>query len=346
MQNILEKTEIKASAPCRIDMGGTLDIKTLYYPLRHYSPCTFNLAIGLRTEIRLLPYKNGIIKVSSKGFDSVEYPLESAPFDHDLGLMFAIASYFNAQGVHILIDSSSPPRSALGGSSAAAVALVAAFSKICEYTGEPRFSKEKIAFLAHSIEESVAGVPCGFQDQLAAVYGGVNAWHWSATNDNPPYKREVIAEKSDFKKLEQNILLAYCGIPHESKDINSKWIKQFLTGKNRNIWNQIISWTQKFVHALSDGDIEEAAEYMKKETAARTQMTPNVFDSTGQMLVHAAEKNQCGARFTGAGGGGCIWAIGEVDQINRLTGVWEEILAPVNTACLLDLNIDEKGVTV
>jgi len=99
-QRILEKKPIEASAPCRIDMGGTLDIRTFYYPLRHLSPCTFNIAVGLRTRVRLLPHHNDRIKISSRGFKSAEFPISRAPFAHPLGLMLAIAVYFNAKNIH------------------------------------------------------------------------------------------------------------------------------------------------------------------------------------------------------------------------------------------------------
>lgn len=91
---ILEANPIVASAPCRIDMGGTLDIATFYYPLRHLSPCTVNLALSMRTHVRLLPFRQGQIKISSKGFRSATFALERAPFSHPLGLMFAIGAFF------------------------------------------------------------------------------------------------------------------------------------------------------------------------------------------------------------------------------------------------------------
>ena len=59
-----------------------------------------------------------------------DFPADRAPFRHPLGLMFATAAFFNAQGVHIRLRSDSPPRSALGGSSVAAVALVRAFMEV------------------------------------------------------------------------------------------------------------------------------------------------------------------------------------------------------------------------
>ncbi|MGD9082856.1 MAG: galactokinase, partial [Desulfobacterales bacterium] len=232
-KSFIESHQIEASAPCRIDMGGTLDISTFYYPLGHLFPCTVNMAIDLRTRIRFFPYDSGMVKISSKGFTSATYPLDESPFDHPLGLMFAIAAYFRAEGVHIDINSSSPPRSALGGSSAAAVALVGAFSYIFEQMGVKPLSRIHIALLAQALEASVAGVPCGLQDQLAAVYGGVTAWTWQAGVGKPYFRKKIIVRKKSFNDLKRHLLLAYCGVPHESKDINKKWVRQFLSGKNR-----------------------------------------------------------------------------------------------------------------
>ncbi len=175
---ILENETIFASAPCRMDMGGTVDLSTFYYPLRHLSPCTFNLAIDLKTTASLFPFDNGKVKITSRGFKSATFSLEKAPFAHPLGLMFAIVSYFNLSGIHVIIDSASPPRSALGGSSAAAVALIAALCKLFRKAQKPAMTRLQIARLAHAIESSIAGVPCGLQDQLAAVYGGGYSGYW------------------------------------------------------------------------------------------------------------------------------------------------------------------------
>ena len=325
-------------------MGGTLDISTFYYPLRYLSPCTVNLAMGLRTRVRLLPYDKGMVKVSSKGFESAKYPLDKAPFDHPLGLMFAIAAYFRAEGVHIDIDSSSPPRSALGGSSAAAVALVAAFSKVFEQKGAKPLSRKQIVVLAQALEASVAGVPCGLQDQLAAVYGGVNAWYWQEGVGKPYFRKKVIVRKKSFNDLKRHLLLAYCGVPHESKDINKKWVRQFLAGKNRELWAEIVACTQKFTEALTALNFKDASVLMNREVAIRRKMTPEVLDDVGEELVDSAVKNNCGARFTGAGGGGCIWALGEVEEIDNLKRIWEKVLSSRKDARLLDVTIDSEGL--
>ncbi len=348
LRTILETQPVEASAPCRIDMGGTLDIPIFYYPLRHLSPCTFNIALGLRTRVRLTPYASNMIKISSRGFEDAEFQMDSAPFKHPLGLMFATAAYFNADGVHIEIESQSPPRSALGGSSSAAVALVAAFFQLTKQHSESDIvlNRRKIALLAYKIEETVAGVPCGIQDQLAAAYGGVNVWHLQANPEQSVFSKKVAVNKSFHKKFERHLLLAYCGIPHESKDINAQWVKQFLSGKHRKHWAEIIDCTHTFVDAIAKRDIKLAVSCMNRETDIRREMTPEVLDGVGQKLVKIAIKNGCGARFTGAGGGGCIWALGDIENIDRLKEVWEETLSPTDEGGLLEVKIDSKGVVV
>ena len=102
--------------------------------------------------------------------------------------------------------------------------------------------------------------------------------------------------------------------------------------------------TQKFVDAMGRKNYKEAAAAMNKEVSIRCQMTPGVLDKMGQDLVASAVQNNCGARFTGAGGGGCIWALGEMDDIYRLKPVWQELLAGKKGAGLLDVSIDSEGL--
>ncbi len=293
-----------------------------------------------------MPFDDGIVKISSTGFKDAKYPIDEVPFDHPLGLMFAIAAYFRAGGVHIEINSASPPRSALGGSSVAAVSLIAALLKVRELQGEEPVSIDKIAMLAHAIEESVAGVPCGIQDQLSAAYGGVNAWFWVRAVNGPSFIRKAILEKPLHNDLEKHLLVAYCGKPHVSKDINGRWVRSFLAGYDREKWKEIITCTQKFIESLCNQNYKDACTFMNRETGIRKMMTPDVLDDMGNKLFEAAMENNCGARFTGAGGGGCLWALGDVKDIQQLSDIWRNILSINKDACLLDVKIDSEGLKV
>jgi D-glycero-alpha-D-manno-heptose-7-phosphate kinase len=349
VQDILKSETIQASAPCRVDMGGTLDISTFYLPLAHVFPCTVNLALDLRTTVRLLPYPEGFIRVSSQGFESVAYALEALPLDHPLGLVFAVAAHFHVGGIHICIDSDSPPQSALGGSSAAAVALIGAYQRLLQKASrrQPAEASE-IALLAHSIESITAGVPCGLQDQLAGVYGGVNAWHWiwrwNPGGCNEAFQRERLLDPGRYSALDNSILLAYCGIPHASKNINDRWVRQFLSGGFQKEWAEIAECSRAFRDALKVMDYEELARWMNREVDIRCRLTPDVLDETGRLLVEAARSQGCGARFCGAGGGGCIWAIGEAGALSGLKKSWLQILAETSGGGLLRAHIARDGL--
>ncbi len=343
----LEGEPVVFSAPCRVDMGGTLDLPTFFVPLAPLHPCTVNLALELRTTVRLEPHVRGRLKVSSRGFPGLDAPRDRPPFRHPLGLFFAAAAMFGAEGVHVRIDSASPPRSGLGGSSVAAVALVRALLEVRRRGGgggdiapEPA----RVARIAQAIEEAVAGVPCGMQDQLAAACGGVNAWEWKAADPAAPFRRRRLLSRTGAKRLEKSLLLAYLGVPHDSADVNGRWIRDFLAGRGRAAWREIASLSRSFAAALQEGDLPRAAEAMSRETAIRRRMTPEVVDELGRRLLDAARRRACGARFTGAGAGGCLWALGPPEAIAGLQAEWAELLAPRPGAALLPVGIAGRGL--
>ena len=159
---------------CRIDLGGTLDLSTFFLPLNYLRPSTFNIALDMRTTVTLLPWRDNYVKISSKGFDSAEFEASKAPFNHPMGLMFASAAFFNAHGVHVQIESSSPPRSALGGSSAAAVAMIASFF---------RALGQEIHYNADDVQDH--GEP--LQDGLSSLFSDPSDNPGSDCIDSPYY---------------------------------------------------------------------------------------------------------------------------------------------------------------
>lgn len=342
-KSILEKKTVRASVPCRIDFGGTLDISTFYLSLQAVDPLSINIALDLRTHVVLEPFLSGKVKVSSRGFEPAVFNKGEAPFNHPMGLMFCVANYFDAHGVHINIKSTSPPKSALGGSSSAAVAIISAFYSAL---GKP-IHPDNIAWLAHYLEASVAGVPCGMQDQLAAAYGGVNQWHWKMGNTAPAYHQvKLIESEAQIDRFNQNLIVAYCGIPHVSKDINNRWVKSFIHGSARDAFVEISRITKSFGKAVNQKKFLKAGELMNNETALRLELTPDVLDETGLALFKAARSVNCGARFTGAGGGGCIWSIGRQSDIENLKPIWHKILNPIENAKILNTKIENKGIIV
>jgi D-glycero-alpha-D-manno-heptose-7-phosphate kinase len=222
--------------------------------------------------------------------------------------------------------------------------LIWAFCKVLARQGADMPEPKAVALLAQAIEQSIAGVPCGLQDQLAAAYGGVNGWYWMDAPMPPDFSHRRVVPESAYPELERSILVAYCGIPHVSKDINATWVRQFVEGRHRERWHEIVEQSRRFVDAVGSGDYDLAAKAMNRETDIRRELTPDVLDDMGESLVSAAVRHGCGARFSGAGGGGCIWALGTPDKIGVLRRVWRQLLAKRYAAKILDTAIDTSGL--
>jgi len=342
---LLEKDPIKSSAPCRIDSGGTWDIKTLALPLEGVVPVTVNLAIDLRTYATLLPYKSGWVKISSDDFDAQEaYPLAEAPFNSPFGLFFAIASFFKFHGLEIVIRSTAPIKAGLGGSSTAAVATIKAFSLVKALFHEKEIEKGDILHLAYHLEDGVNVGMCGLQDQGAAVFGGVNKWIWKYSREGRPFERESILDENGQKEISKRILVAYSGRRHLSARINRLWIEGFLGGKTRSGWIELNGIVSRFASNIKEGKWKEGAEELRNEVAIRKEITPEAFTPIITRLIQESERVGCGARFTGAGGGGTVWAIGEIDDIQELRDIWAHILKGTKRGGILECAVDAIGV--
>ncbi len=347
LESLLKSSQkpITASAPCRIDSGGTWDIKALALPLEGVMPVTVNLAINLRTDVTLLPYKSGWVKVSSDNLDFQEaYLFVNIPFNSQFGLFFAIASFFEFHGLEIVIRSSSPVMAGLGGSSTGSVAAIKAFSVIKALLHEEEIEKGDILHLAYHLEDGVNGGMCGLQDQGAAVFGGVNKWVWNYSREGRPFERESILDEDGQKEISKRIVVAYSGRRHLSARINRLWIEQFLGGKTRSGWIEVNRIVNRFALHIKERKWKEGAEDLRNEVAIRKEITPEAFTPIITRLIQESGRVGCGARFAGAGAGGTVWALGEIDDIQELREIWAHILKGTKRGEILECAVDPIGV--
>lgn len=345
-KKMLEKNPIEVSAPCRVDSGGTWDIKAMAIPLEHIIPVTINIALSLRTRITLSPFKDGCIKITSEGFKNTEEynTKNNLPFNSPFGLFLAAINHFGFHGLEVTIKSDSPVKSALGGSSTALVALIKALSELRILFGEKGLSRRQILHLGYHIEDGISGGNCGIQDQAAAVYGGVNLWTWRYSHGSHPFSRETLIEGKDADEISRCITVAFSGKSHVSARMNRSWVKDFLSGKTRSGWIKANETVKGLAKAIKEKDWQSAAGFLRDEMKIRRKITPDALIPVTSDLIYRAERIGCGARFTGAGAGGSLWAIGEPDKIREVEEAWGDILAPINGAGILRCNVDPVGV--
>ena len=345
LRSLLKKQPLEASAPCRIDTGGTWDIKALALPLEGIEPTTVNIALNLRTTVRLLPYKNNWIKISSEGFGYKKgFHKDRLPFHPPFGLFFAATSYFGFHGMEVRISSQSPVKSALGGSSTALVALIKALTKASVLLGNKELAQRDILHLGYHLEDGISGGNCGIQDQAAAVFGGVNQWKWHYGNRTTPYERIPLLDRKGQTELSRRLLVAYSGKSHVSSRTNRNWTKDFLSGMTRKEWCTANAIVSDLALSLQVQDWKRAAGFLKAEMALRKKLTPEALIPVTAKLVKQAEDTGCGARFAGAGAGGSLWALGGVENIGELKKKWEKTVSSVKGAKVLDCEVDPTGV--
>lgn len=341
----LESFPIEASAPCRIDSGGTWDIKTLALPMAHARPATVNIAITLRTTVTLTPFTRGRVRVSSQGFPhEEEYDAGTVRFDTPFGLFFAALAHFACHGVEVHIRAASPVKAALGGSSTALIALIKALCKATARPDSPKWTRKQILHLGYHLEDAVSAGKCGIQDQAAAVYGGVNRWTWHYESAERFFRRQPLLNRSAQRELSERLLLAYSGTSHVSSRMNQAWIKDFLSGKTRAGWIKVNRVVGDLGRMIQKKAWAEAATLLREEMAVRREITPDALIPITERLIRQAEEAGCGARFTGAGAGGSVWALGEKEGIDALRHVWRDTLAPVKGAGFLCAEVDPEGV--
>ncbi len=132
----LREQQVEASAPCRVDCGGSTDHRLTGLLCRAASPATATIALDLRTVVRLEPHDPGRLAVEAGGLGVEDASLDELPLDGVLGLGFAVLASMGVRGVKAVIEAPVPVRSGLGTSGAVTVAMLGALQ--VGVAGEPR----------------------------------------------------------------------------------------------------------------------------------------------------------------------------------------------------------------
>jgi D-glycero-alpha-D-manno-heptose-7-phosphate kinase len=342
LSDLLSDYIITSSAPCRLDCGGSTDHRLTVLTCRHWSPATVNIGMDLRTMVRLEPYIAGKIAVVSKAVGEQEICIPQIPLSGPLGLIFAILAYFGVHGVRVLIESQFPPHSGLGGSGVASVAVIAALFKAVSLLEERTYSHRDIVLLAHGIEDSLYG-NTGLQDQAAAVFGGVNLWEWKFSTHLDFVCTRLICEPEELKK---HIVLAYTGTNHPPTRHGSMVLEAFKQSGAIASMVKISEQARIFAKAIQSNNYKEAGRALSTEFSLRSMLLPNILPDEDKVLIEVASEMGCGAKLTGHGGGGCVWAIGEMNAIALTRKYWKDIFEQRGSGFLMPFSISQSGLSV
>lgn len=336
LSQVLKNKKIIASSPGRVDLGGGIDHRIISLICHTEKLKTFNIAIQLYTTITLESYKPGYILINSDKIGSKEYQSSQPQFNDKYALVSAITNFFNVDGVKISIKTEFPPMSGLGGSGALSVALIVAFLKALNLYN--RYTKKNIVWLAHSIEDSLFK-NTGLQDQAAACFGGINLFKWYYHDCSKIFsQREINDSKINF---ENTSLVVYSGCPHYLTQKGSRIIHSFFSQPAcLTFVKQVNQNTNKFLKMLKVGNLDGLKQCLNREEQLRHQFLKYRIPAASSKIISIARKNNCGVKFVGGGGGGCLWILGEPNQIVKV----KNKISQLETAKILNFSIDYSGV--
>ena len=194
-------------------------------------------------------------------------------------------------GIHIQIDSEIPLGAGLGSSSACCVAGAAAIFKLFG-----NISREEVLKLAieaeRTIFENTSGADC-----TVCTYGGIMEY-----DKNKGFKK--IQYKPNFQ-----LVIINSNIEHSTQSMVSK-VKEF-ENKNTEEFSRLSDLESKLVEdvlkLVKENKIQEIGQKMNQNQ----KYLENIGISNKELtkMIRIGQESSFGAKITGSGGGGCIFAL-------------------------------------
>ena len=224
-------------------------------------------------------------------------------------------------GIQIKIDSEIPLGVGLGSSSACCVAGAAAIFKLF---GD--ISKEEILELAieaeRTIFENTSGADC-----TVCVYGGIMEYD----------------KKQGFKKIEDEpnfqLVIANSNIEHSTESMVSE-VKAF-TIKNKEEFSKLLDQELELVEdvlkLLKENNTIKLGEKINQNQ--KYLETIGISNNHLRKMIEIGQKTSFGAKITGSGGGGCIFAITDESNLEDTLKEFKD-----NNFECFSVEIDFKGL--
>ena len=213
-----------------------------------------------------------------------------------------------------------PARSGLGTSSSFAVGMLNAF-----YALKGKYAdKKKLADEAIYLERELCQEAGGWQDQIAAAYGGLNRINFNADGYEVC---PVIISPERKKRLNNNLLMFFTGFTRFSSDVQ----KQNAIGKADKViqLKEMLSLVDDAERLLTDrdSDLEEFGRLLDHTWKLKRQTGSAVSTSNIDNLYEKGMKaGALGGKLLGAGGGGFLVFYVQPEKQERVKLAMEDLM--------------------
>ncbi len=193
-----------------------------------------------------------------------------------------------------------PARSGLGTSSSFAVGMLNAF-----YALKGKYvDKRKLADEAIYLERGLCGESGGWQDQIAAAFGGLNRINFS---ENGYEVIPIVISPERKEKLNRNLMMFFTGFTRFSSEIQkqNEDIRKKREGRLKEMYELVEEAEQ--VLTRKDADLDEFGRLLDYTWKLKKQTGSGVSTDSIDALYEAGMRaGALGGKLLGAGGGGFL----------------------------------------
>ena len=224
-------------------------------------------------------------------------------------------------GIEIVVESDIPLGVGLGSSSACCVAGAAAISRLFKET-----SKEEILELAIEAEKTIFENTSG-ADCTVCTYGGIMEYD----------------KKNGFSKIESepnfHLIIVNSNTEHSTESVVTK-VRQFKEKDEvgfSTLCNNESKLVEEVLKLLKENDIKE----LGKKAIQNQEYLETIGISNDKLrdMIQIGQNESFGAKITGAGGGGCIFALTDESNLEQTINQFKN----KNYDCF-SVKIDFKGL--
>jgi D-glycero-alpha-D-manno-heptose-7-phosphate kinase len=226
-------------------------------------------------------------------------------------------------GLDMHYNTDIPARSGMGSSSAFTVGLLRALHGM-----QGRIvSDRRLANEAIHVERDLIGEAVGYQDQIAAAFGGFN--HITFGKDSNFEVNPMVLPHKRVKELNDHLILIFTGVQRIASKIEEEKIRQL--DKHHQELTEIQDYVADAIAILnSNTPIEEFGALLNETWQRKRRLSEHVTDKKLDELYETGRKNGAiGGKLLGTGAGGfMLFFVRPEDRENMLKSLADYIPVP------------------
>ena len=289
----------RARAPVRISFSGGGSDLTYYFIDR--PGAVLSTTVALYCHASLIPRSDEEIHIYSEDLGTHEQfgSLIELLVSDSRGLLRAVVSVVKpTYGFDLYVRSDFPVGSGLGGSSAVATAVVAAFNEM----RLDRWSTYEVAELAFQAERVCFGVAGGWQDQYASAFGGFNLIELDGKKN---LVHAIRMEINILNELEECLVLCDSTIKHDSGELHERQKQAFDAESKAQHVSDMVDLCRQMHKHLIRGELLDFGRDLDAAWQLKRSLSVSISSPEIEVIYDAARNaGALGGKLLGAGGGG------------------------------------------